>query len=158
MSKDRRGQTRPENAAILAQIDDIRQQQERLRDTCVLGDTPRDGYLILRSQLEQQISDKKRELGGADYSLEAILARVDQVWTRLREGTRRQQKQALSILVSKISVTLTGEIAGIDPAPYAEPLFEDIVALLGDNKCPQRTFNAAVIATLRQHYPDRFPV
>jgi site-specific DNA recombinase len=134
---NRRVQTRPENAAMLAQIDDLRQQQARLRDTYVLGDTPREEYLLLRSQLEQQVRGLERQLGGADYPLEAILARVSQVGARLQEGTPKQQKQAFSILVSKIYVSLTGEIEEIEPEPYARPLFVDLVALLGDNKCPQ---------------------
>ena len=31
------------------------------------------------------------------------------------------------------------------------------IMVSGDTVCPQGTFNAAVVATLRRHYPDRFP-
>jgi hypothetical protein len=29
--------------------------------------------------------------------------------------------------------------------------------MVSGDTCPQGTFNAAVVATLRRHYPDRFP-
>ncbi len=133
--------TRPENAATQAEIDDIRRQQERLRDTYVLGDTTRDAYLLQRSGFEKQIRELERRLGGPDYPLEDTLARVNRLGSLLSTGTAGQQKRSLSLLFSQISVDLTGTITEVQPQPWAEPLFSDVVAVTCDNKCPQGNSN-----------------
>jgi hypothetical protein len=90
----------------------------------------------------------RTRLGGASYPLETTLARINQLGDRLSEGTVKQRKHALSLMFSRISVSLTGEITEVEPQPWAQPLFVDLVALSGDNKCPQGTSNARHVATL----------
>jgi DNA invertase Pin-like site-specific DNA recombinase len=136
-----RVRTRPGNEVFQEQIEELRRQQERLRDTYVLGDTPRDQYLVLRAEQERRIRELERQLGGADYPLETTLARINQLGDRLNEGTTKQRKQALSLMFSRISVSLTGEITEVEPQPWVQPLFVDLVALSGDNKCPQGNSN-----------------
>lgn len=133
--------TRPGNAAIQVRIEDIRKQQERLRDTYVLGDTPRDEYLLLRSRFEKQLREQERQLGGPDYPFEDTLARVNRLGSLLRNGTPDQQKRAISLLFSRISVDLDGRITELEPQPWAQPLFVDLIDINGDNKCPQGNSN-----------------
>ena len=64
-----RVRTQPGNEVFQEQIDEIRRQQERLWDMYVLGDTPRDQYLVLRAEQDRQIRELERQLGGASYSL-----------------------------------------------------------------------------------------
>lgn len=62
----------------------------------------------------------------------------------------------LAILVSKIYVSLTGEIEEIEPESYARSLFVDFVALLGDNKCPQgSSFYIPVSVSMGRRTRDR---
>ena len=103
-------------------------------------------YLVLRGGLENQVRELERHMGGADYPLEATLARVHKLGNWLREGLPRQQKQALSLFFSRISVSLTGEKAEAEPQPWPQPFFPDLVALGGDSKCPQGTSNARLAA------------
>lgn len=124
---------------IQAQIDENRKQEERLRDTYVLGDTPRDEYWLLRSGLEKQLRDLERQLGGPHYPLEDTLARVNWLGSLLSNGPPGQQKRALALLFSRISVDLTGKITEVEPQPWAQPLLAYLVAVAGDNRCPKGT-------------------
>ena len=78
-----------------------------------------------------------------------------QLGDRLSEGTVKQRKQALSLMLSRISVSLTGEITEVEPQPWVQPLVVDLVAPSGDNKCPQGTSNARHVATLAALKPRK---
>jgi hypothetical protein len=71
--------TRPENVEFQRQIDELGRRKDRLRDLYVMGDVPRDEYTVLRTDLERQIAHLERQLGGAGYPLETVLARIGQL-------------------------------------------------------------------------------
>jgi hypothetical protein len=52
-------------------------------------------------------------------------------------------------------------IANLDPKKKKSrakcPPFLPFTNYSSQFKCPKGTFNAAVVATLRRHYPERFP-
>jgi hypothetical protein len=95
---------------------------------------------------------------GFSYPLEDTLARMNRLGSLLSNGTPGQQKCALSLLFSHIDVDLNGEIIEVEPQPWAQPPFSDLVAISGDT-CPQGTSNAHHVATLaglktcRKEYP-----
>ena len=74
--------------------------------------------------------------GQPDYPFEDTLARVNRLGSLLTNGTPGQQKRALSLLFSRMSVDLDGRITEVKPQPWAQPLFVDLIAVSGDNKCP----------------------
>jgi site-specific DNA recombinase len=132
-----RVQSRPENAGVRAQIGGLQQHLGRQRELYVLGDYDRDEYMAVRAEKMAEIAELERELGGADYPLEAALARVNRMGEMLRDGTRNQQKRAINLMLDKILVGTDSKIKGVKLQDWAQPLFADLLMVSGDTVCPQ---------------------
>ena len=59
-------------------------------------------YLVLRNDLVRQIDELERQLGGADYPLETVLARISNLNAVMGNGTRGQQRRAIRLLLKHI--------------------------------------------------------
>jgi hypothetical protein len=136
-----RVQSRPENAGIQAQIAALQPHLARQRELYVLGDYDRDKYMAVRAEKMAEIAELERELGGADYPLEAALARINRMGDILRDGTRNQQKRAINLMFDKILVGTDSKIKGVKLQDWAQPLFADLLMVSGDTVCPQRDSN-----------------
>ena len=134
-------QTRPEAASLQAQIANLRRQLARQRDLYVLGDYSREEYLAVRAGKLAEIGELERRLGGADYPLEDVLARINRLGDILRNGTREQQKRAIGLLFDQILIGPGSEIKGVRLQDWARPLFADLLTLGGDTVCPQGNSN-----------------
>jgi hypothetical protein len=122
-----RVQARPENAALQAQIEKVEHQLERLRELYVLGDFARDEYMAARAGKMAELAELERELGGADYPVEAVLTRINRMGDILRDGTRKQQKRAIDLLFDNILLGKLSKIKGVELQDWAQPLFADLV-------------------------------
>jgi site-specific DNA recombinase len=147
---------RPDNVAIKEQIDHLEEQRLRLRDLYLVGDYDQEEYAVLRGDLRRQIEELGRQMEATDYSLDYVVARLGRLNSILHQGSRDQQKRALGLLLQRIWVDLEGNVKEVVLQYWAQPLFVDLVAMLGDQIRPQGTFNATVVATLKRHYPERF--
>ncbi len=136
-----RVQSRPENEGIRAQIAALQHHLGRQRELYVLGDYNRDEYMAVRAAKLAEIAELERELGGADYPLEAALARINRMGEILRDGTRDQQKRAINLMFDKILVGIDAKIKGVELQSWAKPLFSDLLMVSGDTVCPQGNSN-----------------
>ena len=136
-----RVQSRPENAGIQAQIAALQRLLGRQRELYVMGDYSRDEYMVVRAQKTAELAELERQLGGADYPLEASLTRINRLGEMLRDGTRNQQKRALNLLFDRILIGLGGRIEGVGLQDWARPLFADLLMVSGDTVCPQGNSN-----------------
>ena len=143
-----RVQSRPENAGVQAQIVALQRHLARQRELYVLGDYDRDEYMAARAEKMAEIAELERELGGADYPLEAALTRINRMGDILRDGTRNQQKRAINLMFDKILVDNETKIKGVELQDWAQPLFADLLMVSGDHECPQGTSSAHRVATL----------
>jgi hypothetical protein len=85
---------------------------------------------------------------GTDYSLDYVVARLGRLNSVLHQGSRDQQKRALGLLLQRIWVDLEGNVKEVVLQDWAQPLFVDLIAMLGDQIRPQGTSNARHVATL----------
>ena len=87
---------------------------ERLRELYVLGDFPRDEHMAARAGKLAELAELEKELGGADYPLEAALTHFNRMGEILRDGSHKQQKRAINLLFDKILVRAATGIRGVE--------------------------------------------
>jgi len=102
--------------------------------------------MAVRAEKMAEIAELERELGGADYPLEAALACVNRMGEMLRDGTRNQQKRAINLMLDKILVGTDSRIKGVKLQDWAQPLFADLLMVSGDTACQGVTYQKPVTA------------